>query len=63
MEGQTGYAERVFAHTCEHCSFLIDREKLAIAKFAHDFVMDPANTRDTERYGNAVYLPYACPPI
>jgi len=53
----------MFAHTCTHCSFLIDRGKLAVAKFAHDFVMDPANTRDTEKYGNAVYLPYACPPI
>jgi len=34
-----------------------------VAKFAHDFVMDPANTHDTERYGNAVYLPYVCPSI
>jgi len=48
----------MFAHTCEHCSFLIDRSKLAVAKFARDFVMDPTNTRDMEKYGNAIYLPY-----
>jgi len=48
----------MFTHTCEHCSLQIDRGKLALAKFAHEFVMDPANTRDVERYGNAVYLPY-----
>ena len=58
-EGKTGYAERMFTHTCKHCSFLIDRNKLAVAKFARDIVMDPTNTRDAERYGNAVYLPYA----
>ena len=57
-EGQSGYAERLFAHTCEHCSFSIDRSKLAVAKFARDFVMDPTNTRDVEKYGNAIYLPY-----
>ena len=60
-EGHSGYAERMFAHACKHCSFLIDRGKLAIAKFAHDIVMDPTNTRDVERYGNAIYLPYANP--
>ena len=53
----------MFSYDCEHCSFSIDRGKLAIAKFAHDFVMDPANTRDVERYGNAVYLPYVDPCI
>ena len=57
-KGNTGYAERMFSHTCEKCSFLIDRNKLAVAKFAHDFVMDPTNTRDVEKYGNALYLPY-----
>lgn len=60
-EGQSGYAERAFAHACKHCSFLIDRDKLAVAKFARDFVMDPTNTRDAEKYGNAIYLPYVDP--
>ncbi|KAF9643717.1 hypothetical protein BDM02DRAFT_3191302 [Thelephora ganbajun] len=55
--GQSGYAQRMFAHTCKHCSFLITRSKLAVAKFVHDLVMDPTNTRDAEKYGNAVYLP------
>ena len=41
-----------------HCSFVIDRGALAVAKFAREFVMDPTNTRDIERYGNAIYLPY-----
>ena len=58
---KTGYAERMFAHTCEHCSFAIDRSKLAVAKFARDFVMDPTNTRDVEKYGDAIYLPYVVP--
>ena len=58
---QTGYAERMFAHTCEHCSFAINRSKLAVAKFARDFVMDPTNTRDIEKYGDAIYLPYVVP--
>lgn len=56
-EGQSGYAERMFTHTCKHCSFSIDRSKLAIAKFVRDLVMDPTNTRDAEKYGNAIYLP------
>ena len=60
-EGHSGYAERTFAHTCAHCSFVIDRKTLAVAKFVREFVMDPTNTRDIERYGNAVYLPYAHP--
>ena len=62
-EKKTGYAERMFAHTCEHCSFVIDRNKLAVAKFARDLVMDPTNTRDIEKYGSAVYLPYVVPCI
>lgn len=53
----------MFAHTCQHCSFLIDRSKLAVAKFVRDFVMDPTNTRDIEKYGNAIYLPYVYPSI
>jgi len=56
-KGQNGYAERTFVHTCKHCSFLIDRSGLAVAKFVRDFVMDPTNTRDVEKYGNAIYPP------
>lgn len=48
----------MFAHKCGKCSGLIDRDRLAVAKFARDFVMDPTNTRDVEKHGNAVYLPY-----
>lgn len=40
---------------------MIDRSNLAVAKFARDLVMDPTNTRDVEKYGNAVYLPYVDP--
>lgn len=61
MEGQSGYAERMFAHTCKHCLFLIDKSKLAVAKLARDLVMDPTNIRDAGKYGNAVYLPYVDP--
>jgi len=53
----------MFAITCEHCSCPIDRSKLALAKFIRDFVMDPTNTRDVEKYGNATYLPYVDPSI
>ena len=60
-EERSGYAERMFSHTCKHCSFSIDRSKLAVAKFARDFVMDPTNSRDAEKYGNATYLPYVDP--
>ena len=60
-EGQSGYAERMFAHTCGQCSFSIERSNLAVAKFARDFVLDPSNTRDLKKYGNATYLPYVCP--
>ena len=60
-EEHSGYAERMFTYTCEHCSFPVDRSKLAVAKFARDFVMDPTNTRDVEKYGSGVYLPYVDP--
>lgn len=62
-EGKTGYAERMFAHTCKHCSFEIDRNKLAVAKFARDFAMDPTNTRDVKKYGSAIYLPFVVPRV
>ena len=53
----------MFAHDCENCKFSIDRSKLAVAKFVRDFVMDPTNTRDVEKYGNAIYLPCVYQPI
>lgn len=54
--GKTGYAQKDFNVVCGDCSALATQEKLGVAKFTRDAVLDPENPADVEAYGKAVYL-------
>lgn len=55
--GNTGFAQADFNVVCGDCSSVVTREKLGVAKFTRDAVLDPDNPRHVDVHGKAVYLP------
>jgi hypothetical protein len=53
-----GYGENDFQFVCPACTFVITKDKLAVAKFARDIARDPINADHVAKYGHGVYLPY-----
>ena len=54
---KTGFAQAEFSVRCESCQSWVTREKLGVAKFARDAVLDPDDSNDLNVHGKAVYLP------
>lgn len=55
--GKTGFAQTAFNVVCGDCSALATREKLGVAKFTRDAVLDPDDPAHISAHGKAVYLP------
>ncbi|KAF9786260.1 hypothetical protein BJ322DRAFT_775798 [Thelephora terrestris] len=55
--GKSGFAQTDFNVVCGDCSSLATREKLGVAKFTRDAVLDPDDPAHISAYGKAVYLP------
>ena len=56
MADGAGYLQSKFLATCSGCSFAINKEKLAVFKFARNLVLDPKNEKDTLEYHHGIYL-------
>ncbi|KAF9644170.1 hypothetical protein BDM02DRAFT_3175056, partial [Thelephora ganbajun] len=54
---KTGFAQAEFNATCGNCDSPITRERLGVAKFTRDAVLDPEDSNHTDVYGKAIYLP------
>ena len=54
---KTGFAQTGFEATCGNCRSSVTRERLGVAKFTKDAVLDPDNPAHVDVYGNAVYFP------
>lgn len=55
--GKTGFAQAGFNATCENCQSSVTRERLGVAKFTRDAVLDPDDPTHAGVRGKAVYLP------
>ena len=55
--GKTGFAQAEFNVTCGNCQSSVTRERLGVAKFTRDAVLDPDDPNHVDIYGKSVYLP------
>lgn len=52
----TGYAQHDFQAQCPSCESVFNKAHLAVAKFAHDLVLDDTNQAILDNYGLSVYI-------